>query len=161
MFLILSICSTSIKICLHPLICSVSFNVVSYSIADLIQLNKNDKLEGITNIKNLYLTKIELMQNYKIICDKIMKIIINPADIKFIKFRDYLYDILICNLNITDCVWYVLSTLINGNYINKDKISEIMVKTYTFFQYYNNNYRPIYHLESYFLYLSSVINKFS
>ena len=124
------------------------------------RLNKNDKLEGITNIKNLYLSKIELMQNYKIICDKILKTLLNPNDIKFIKFRDCLYDILICNLNITDCVWYILSTLINGNYINKEKISEIMVKTYTFFQYYNNNYRPIYHLENYFLYLSSIVNKF-
>ena len=30
---------------------------------------------------------------------------------------------------------------------------------YTFFQYYNNNYRPIYHLESFLLYLVSEIHE--
>ncbi len=124
------------------------------------KLVKKDSIENITNIKNLYLSKIELMQNYKIICDKIIKSIVNPSDIKFVKFRDNLYDILICNLNITDCVWYILSTLINENRIGKDKMSEIMIKTYIFFQYYNNNYRPIYHLENYFLYLLSIVNKY-
>ncbi len=124
------------------------------------KLTKGDKLENMTNIKNLYLSKTELTLNYKIICDKIIKTIINPGEIKFLKFRDSLYDILICNLNITDCVWYILSTLIFQNQIKDEKIPEIMIKTYIFFQYYNNNYRPIYHLENYFLYLSSLINKY-
>jgi hypothetical protein len=33
-----------------------------------------------------------------------------------------------------------------------------MIRTFTFLQYYNNNYRPIYHLENYLLYLVIQIN---
>jgi len=39
-------------------------------------------------------------------------------------------------------------------------MSEIMLKTYSFLKYYNNNYRPIYHLESYLFYLMRIIHGF-
>ena len=35
-------------------------------------------------------------------------------------------------------------------------MSNIYIETFSFLQYYNNNYRPIYHLENY---LYSLINK--
>ena len=38
--------------------------------------------------------------------------------------------------------------------------NKILNKTYRFFQYYNNNYRPIYHLESYLLYLILATNEY-
>ena len=102
------------------------------------------------------------MHPHRIICDKIIKEILNVENLKFIKFRDYLYDIFIYNLNITDCVWYILSVLINENRINKkEHVSLILLKTYVFLKYYNNNYRPIYHLESYLFYLISIIHGFS
>ena len=41
-----------------------------------------------------------------------------------------------------------------------EHLSKILFKTYTFFQYYNNNYRPIYHVENYFLYLAKLIHNF-
>jgi hypothetical protein len=44
--------------------------------------------------------------------------------------------------------------------LKKEHLSKIMIKTYCFFQYYNNNYRPIYHLENYLLYLSTQIHNF-
>jgi hypothetical protein len=42
--------------------------------------------------------------------------------------------------------------------IKEQHISDVMIKTYCFFQYYNNNYRPIYHLENYFLNLIKIIH---
>ena len=96
---------------------------------------------------------------YKIICNKIVREMINIDTLKFLKFRDYLYDIFIYNLDITDCVWYILTSLINQKYINTNtNMSLILLKTYVFLKYYNNNYRPIYHLESYLFYLTSVIH---
>jgi hypothetical protein len=104
----------------------------------------------------------DLMCPYKIICNKIVKEMVNIDTLKFLKFRDYLYDIFIYNLDITDCVWYILSSLINQKYINTNKgnMSPILLKTYIFLKYYNNNYRPIYHLESYLFYLTGVIHGF-
>jgi hypothetical protein len=120
------------------------------------------QLESVTNIKNLHEPNDAMvLENYKIICDKIIDTIKNIDDLKFLKFRDMLYDILIYNLDITDCIWYILSTLIKENKIKQDQVSEILIKTYSFFQYYNNNYRPIYHLENYLFYIAAKIHKFS
>jgi len=123
-------------------------------------------LEHISNIKllaSLPLTEesalCELLQPHKIICDKIIQEIHDMQNMKFIRLRDYLYDILIYNLNITDCIWYILSVFIKQNKIKKKDLSILFIKTYTFFQYYNNNYRPIYHLENYIFFLMSLVHE--
>jgi hypothetical protein len=123
-------------------------------------LPNNLKLENITNIKILHLYNEELMTQYKIICNKIIKSMININELHFLKFRDILYDIFIYNLDITDCVWYILSSLVEQNKIRDEHLSNIMIQTYCFFQYYNNNYRPIYHLEKYLFYLIKLIHNF-
>jgi len=124
------------------------------------KLSSTYKLENIANIKNLCISNHDIIQPYKFICDKIISSIIQIDDVKFIKFRDLLYDIFIYNLNITDCIWYILSTLIQNKKIDTKDFSKILMKTYIFFQYYNNNYRPIYHLENYLFYLVGVIHKY-
>lgn len=118
------------------------------------------KLENITNIKNLHTSIDQLMVPHKIICDKIIESMINIDELKFLKFRDLLYDIFIYNLDITECVWYIISTLISQKKIKDKDISGLLVKTYTFFQYYNNNYRPIYHVENLMFYIASIIHSF-
>ena len=116
------------------------------------------KLENITNIKVLHLYNADLMLQYKIICNKIIDQMVNIKELQFLKFRDILYDIFIYNLDITDCVWYILSSLVERNKIDTKELSAIMLKTYCFFQYYNNNYRPIYHLENYLFFLVKIIH---
>ena len=123
-------------------------------------ISANYKIETITNIKNLDIVADELMQPYKFICDKIIDSMLNVDDIKFLKFRDLQYDIFIYNLNISDCIWYILSTLIQNKHINSKDVSNVLIKTYTFFQYYNNNYRPIYHLENYLFNLVALIHNY-
>lgn len=124
------------------------------------KLSTTYKLENITNIKNLDVSNDVLMQPHKFICDKIIESIVKVDDVKFIKFRDLLYDIFIYNLNITDCVWYILSILMQNKRIPHDQVGKVLMKTYSFFQYYNNNYRPIYHLENYLFYLVAIIHKY-
>ena len=102
----------------------------------------------------------ELMLQYRIICNKIIDNLININEIKFLKFRDLLYDIFIYDLDITDSIWYILSTLVEQKKIKNEHLSDILKKTYCFFQYYNNNYRPIYHLESYLYYLAKKMHGF-
>jgi hypothetical protein len=118
------------------------------------------KLENITNIKNLHFYNDELMLQYKIICNKIIHNLINIEEIQFLKFRDLLYDMFIYNVDISDCIWYIISTLVNEKKINKECLSPILIKTYCFFQYYNNNYRPIYHLENIMFYIINKLKKY-
>ena len=127
----------------------------------LKKIPKKVQLENITNIKNaknLQYYNEELMVQYKIICNKIIKNLLNIEEIQFLKFRDLLYDMFIYNLDISDCIWYIISFLVNENKIQKEHISSILIKTYCFFQYYNNNYRPIYHIENYFLNIAKTIH---
>ena len=131
---------------------------VAYAKCSKIKLPSDLKVESITNIKNLIINDNINSCPYKIICDKIIKEMININNLKFLKFRDYLYDIFIYNLDITDCIWYILTVLINQSHIKKINMSNILLKTYIFLKYYNNNYRPIYHLESYLFYLISIIH---
>jgi hypothetical protein len=118
------------------------------------------EIENITNIKNLHLYNEDLMLQYRIICSKIIGYIININDVQYLKLRDTIYDIFIYNLDITECIWYILSSLVEQERIKKEQLSDILIKTYSFFQYYNNNYRPIYHVENYLLYLAKLIHNF-
>ena len=118
------------------------------------------KLENITNIKNMNNSVETLMMPHKIICDKIIDSIVKIKELKFLKFRDLLYDIFIYNLDITECIWYIISTLISQKKIKDNDVSALLIKTYTFFQYYNNNYRPIYHVENLLFYITSLIHSY-
>ena len=94
---------------------------------------------------------------HKIICDKLIHAI-NQPNFDFLKFRDKLYDIFVYNLNVSDCIWYIFTTV--SKQVSQDKQRQLLLKTDTFFRQYNNNYRPIYHIENYLVYLSAVINGF-
>ena len=133
---------------------------IAYTKCSKQKFSNDIQIENIINIKHLHTKNYELMHLHKIICDKILKKMIEINELKFILFRDLLYDIFIYNLNITDCIWYILTNLTKLKKINSENMSPILLKTYNFLKYYNNNYRPIYHLESYLFYLISIIHGF-
>jgi hypothetical protein len=86
------------------------------------------------------------------ICNQIIEDM-TKVNMDFVKFRDSLYDILIYNLDVAECFWYILTHFIANGELKNCDISQVLNKTYSFLKYYNNNYRPIYHLESIFFYL--------
>lgn len=124
----------------------------------LNKLDKNVNLYDISNIKNIQTDNFVLMKPYELICNKIINELKYANNINFSYFRDLLYEIFIYNLDINECIWFILLDLFKNNNINDKYISNILIKTFTFLQYYNNNYRPIYHLENYLLYLVIQIN---
>jgi len=115
-------------------------------------------INNITNIKNVSSKITELMNPHEITCNKIITLINDYHNMSFAILRDYCYDIFIYHLDIYECVWYILHNLIANNVLDKQTIYPVLIKTFQFFKYYNNNYRPIYHLENYILYLISNIN---
>jgi hypothetical protein len=116
---------------------------------------KNEGLQSIINTKE----KCNIFATHKIICDIIVDKIINFPDLKFINLRDILYDICIFDLNIGNCIWYILNILIEKNILDKKKLNLILINIYKFFKLYNNNYRPIYHLEKLILYIILTIHE--
>jgi hypothetical protein len=136
-----------------------------------IKLGKNIKTEDITNIASIQLESKNPNEN---ICNKIINTILNIKlsttattttttttannnmglnNNQLYKIRENLYDIFVYNLNPHDCIWFIVNNLILMNKIKNSNINDILIKTYTFLQYYNNNYRPIYHFEHFIIFL--------
>jgi len=95
---------------------------------------------------------------FNIICNNIIHRISDSGNIQIAEFRDTLYDILIYNMEIGDCIWYIFSHFVGLGKFRDADISDILNRIYVFLKYYNNNYRPIYHLESIMFYFIIKIN---
>ena len=128
---------------------------------------KSDTLSLITNIKSLRSNRIStdhcadkekipdtaISPAHAIICSRILESVLNPDTIVFLEFRDLLYDILICDIDIYNCIWHILNGILQhikcscDGVVDHRVITDIMTNTYNFLHLYNNNYRPIYHLE--------------
>jgi hypothetical protein len=125
------------------------------------------ELEGILNLKETrYFSLINKTNEipkdiFNIICDNIIEEISKKEKLSFTDFRDTLYDILTYNLDVTECLWYILRYFIENNYLSSQDITDILDKSYYFLKYYNNNYRPIYHLESIMFYIINKIHKYN
>jgi hypothetical protein len=88
-------------------------------------------------------------------CNELCKYIDNPKSMDFLRFRDVLYDMLIYDIKVTNVLWTILRYITVKYTLTEETYDKLMIDMYTFLQYYNNNYRPIYHLESY---LFKIIN---
>ena len=119
-----------------------------------------EKLNGvdptmITNIKSIEKSGISPMACF---CDDLVNQIINFETIKYGQLRDKLYNILILDLDLMECVWRVFTDLIEREYIKKEMVNQLISRFYTIFHRYNNNYRPIMHLESFVFTLVTTIH---
>lgn len=116
-------------------------------------LMNNINIKDITNIKNIK-GKVHCINNInKNICNKIIDKIINYKSINFLEMRDNLYEIFIYNLDIHSCIFGIIKILIEQEKINETNIKNIIIQLHKFLKLYNNNYRPIYHLEGFIFYL--------
>jgi hypothetical protein len=116
--------------------------------------------ENITNIKTLQHCETQLktpphQELFKNLCDYI----VNVDQIRFAQLRELLYDILIYDFDITECAWSLITELKRKGALRDADMSDVLINTYKFLQYYNNNYRPIYHLENFvFMLINMVCN---
>jgi hypothetical protein len=81
--------------------------------------------------------------------------------IDFNFFREKIYDLFTHNDNIHEFIYNILERLINEKILtSNEKMNKILLFNYDFLKYYNNNYRPIYHLENYLFNLINIIHEF-
>jgi hypothetical protein len=127
---------------------------------------QNVEPSNILNMKEVHLFPLvqdglELSPDFfNTICDSIIQEMNNPKDLVITEFRDLLYDILVYNLDVSECVWYILTHFMNEGKLTNENVSAILDKTFLFFKQYNNNYRPIYHLENMFFFIINKINNY-
>jgi|TARA_B110000967_G_scaffold45228_1_gene45429 DNA polymerase III delta prime subunit len=141
-----------------------NFHIISVPRPSKTQYNKildkklpaNYNVKQIHNIKCISTKTIPFTVNIHNYVEQLHQLMMDPANIKFGQFRDIIYDIFIYDMEIGTILWMLLKKCINNNNILSNDISDVFIDTYAFLQYYNNNYRPIYHLEKY---LYNLINK--
>lgn len=85
--------------------------------------------------------------------------IITSEKISLFSLREDIYTFLTLNYNIHDCFSSIIFKLVEINYVNESNINNVLKKYNDFTEKYNNNYRPIYHLESFILFLINLKNK--
>jgi hypothetical protein len=85
--------------------------------------------------------------------------LITEDNISLFLLRENLYIFLTLNYNIHDCFAKIIFNLIENQYITEENIMLVLKKYNSFAEKYNNNYRPIYHLESFILFLINLKNK--
>ncbi len=135
-----------------------------------LSLEKNYDINKINNIKDLKKYNLSginttvdqtliLQNSHHAICNEIIKIIIDYNEFKFIDLREYLYDICIFDLNIYNCLIFIIQELSDKKLLNNSKINKILIKNFEFIKLYNNNYRPIYHLEKIILYIIEIVHE--
>tara|TARA_B100000925_G_C21987582_1_gene465220 strand:+ start:667 stop:1638 length:972 start_codon:yes stop_codon:yes gene_type:complete len=114
---------------------------------------ENKDIMNIKEMNHFSQCKLEDLPSdiFNIICDNIIDEILGNKDL--FKLREKIYDILVYNLNATECIYYIFSYFINNGYFNENDINEMINKLYIILMQYNNNYRPIYHLETIFVYM--------
>ena len=120
-------------------------------------IDKSIILDKIVNIKDLTTGNTQLMDPHKKITQQMIDDITNFENINFIQFRDNIYNMFIYHLDITSCLLAIIRHFIIEKKFNNGTITDVYFKLYKFLKLYNNNYRPIYHLESFIFYLCKVI----
>lgn len=89
---------------------------------------------------------------YETTVDKLSDMIIAQNKNLF-SLREIAYNILIFNYKVHDCFALLIKILIDKKYLNDNNIDKVMCNYIRFIEYFNNNYRTIYHLEKFITYL--------
>jgi DNA polymerase III delta prime subunit len=126
-----------------------------------VEMFKRIKPTDIVNLKELNyvaLSKSIPPDIFNIVCDKLIEtMIMKDIDKKILKLRNEIYDLFSYNINIGECIWYILDYLLTNDLIKDNTIPSIMSHCSKYMHFLNNNYRAIYHIENVLLHISSKI----
>ena len=137
----------------------ISFSKPSLSKYKKITKNKELTESNINNLKDV-ISKNETIDVYKKnIVKKIYNTLIDYKNLEFIKFRDNLYDLFIYDINLEETILKITFELIKNNYIDEKNYDKIVFENYKFLKKYNNNYRPITHVELFFFKIINIIKE--
>lgn len=138
---------------------SLSVNRAQCADEELVNIVGSIDTDCITNMKEF--RSFSLLSDvsdipediFNIVCRNVIREMENYQKIVFTQFRDTIYDMLIYNLDVADCIWYIITHFIQTRRLHGPAVTRVLAKTHLFFKYFNNNYRPIYHIESILFYI--------
>lgn len=155
-------------------ICCIHFNEIKLELLEIFHIfmtNPNIKFIFLTDqisfltsqiLKNTLIKKPKANynsfynKNYESRIQLLSKYIIKKENISIFAWREKLYELLIFNDNIYSCFSYLIELLIESDYIIESSIDHVLFKYYEIMNKYNNNYRSIYHLEHFIIFLRNL-----
>ena len=106
--------------------------------------------DTITNLKTV-MNRQPNIDPIQATCTKLLHSI-QTLDFTMSELREDLYTILVFNLNVERICLYLIT------HLTENKL-QMVKETVHFLQYFNNNYRPIYHLEKYIYSLMTIVHE--
>jgi len=122
---------------------------VSFIYDEILKQTMIKKINGNSSIESPNMEK-----NVAVLASFIMK----DKKKSFFDLREIIYKFLVLNLDIHDGLHQLLAILIEEEYITLSEINKVLKEYTSFMSKYNNNYRPIYHIESYIVFLINLKN---
>ena len=112
----------------------------------------------IHNIKDLK-DKISYADPAHSYSGRIADSILDYRNIRMYEMREMLYNLLIFDIGSVEALWGAVSLLISAGHIQRVPLRHVLISCFDFLQHYNNNYRPIYHLESFVYSIVRIIHE--
>lgn len=120
------------------------------------------------NIHNMLYLKHENMflhirRNKFSLCDDIVEFLLhgNETLINIFELREMFYKLVVYNLQVDNCIYYILNRVLNETDITMtvEKEFSIVSSIVEFYKQYQNKYRTIYHLEKLFLNIFNILHE--
>ena len=167
----------------HEYNTSLSFIMISHSISFLsrnifniceyIWLPRPRKCDYTSIISNMKKIDVQRIQNltrsngivhytfeyHKHLCSPIIGFICEPSPKKIFELREYIYNLLIYNIDTNESLLYIISELYLSNHLSDKQQQQISFELEKFYEKYYNNYRAIYHLESICIKLTKIVHE--
>lgn len=112
------------------------------------------KRAAVKKIKSNVLTKYDDRFTSRI--DAMIPHIVENNEWSLFQWREKLYELLILNDNIHDCFAYLIQCLVENGYLKIDQMDSFFSHYADIMEKYNNNYRTIYHLERFIVYIRNL-----
>ena len=119
----------------------LKMNIEEKNITNLKEIHSLKTLKSVDNIQEDLFDKIR-NQLFEIMTSEKMR---------YYELRENLYDLLIYNLDVQEVIMSILFEMVDNGQIKNGSLRKILDKMPLLLKQYNNNYRPIYHLENIFL----------
>ena len=118
-----------------------------------------NEIGNIRNIKEFVFNNAVTDIDYnKKIVSSLLNTIKNYEDFDIKILRNQIYDIFTYNLCMKTCIKDLLFSILKVFELSSSKIKKIFIEINNFYKLYNNNYRPIYHIENLIITLIKIIH---
>ena len=110
------------------------------------------------NMKGTTSERIALSHRQEPLCEALVALISSSSPADYAVLRSKFYDVLIQQHHMPAVVWALVRSLVLSGAISAEQLPRLFEVVCRFYRLYNNNYRPIYHLECLALEVKKIVH---